>query len=194
MSTEIGRVVGPTILLGSGTYYDFESPETSQITIEDIAWGLAGASRFAGQTWSRVLKRRVLYSTAQHCVLMSKEAPRGLELAALMHEAGEPVCGDMVGPLKKLLPEYKAIEKRCERANLAHFGITISDPAAIKALDLRMLATEQRDLMNWHGEEWAWTEGAAPFDHLTIVPWPPEIAAQRFIDRYEELTVDRTVH
>ena len=34
------------ILLGSGTYFDYQHPETSRLTIEDIAYGLAmpGAS------------------------------------------------------------------------------------------------------------------------------------------------------
>lgn len=182
----IRRIKGPTILLGSGTYFDFEDPETSEITIEDVAYGLGYTCRFAGQCWSRILGRRVFYSVAEHCVRMSRAAPPELQFQALMHELGEPVCGDMTGPLKSICPDYKAVEKRCEAAIAAKFGVVMNDPDAIKHLDLRMLATERRDLMRWSGEDWAWTKGAEPFD-FEIIPWSPEAAARAFLTRYKEL-------
>jgi hypothetical protein len=103
-----------------------------------------------------------------------------------MHELGEPVCGDMTGPLKSICPDYKTVEKRCEAAIARKFGVVINDPDAIKLLDLRMLATERRDLMRWSGEEWTWVNGAQPFD-FEIVPWDPEPAARAFLSRYHEL-------
>ena len=184
MSTN--RIKGPTILLGSGTYYDFESPETSEITIEDYAYGLACAARFAGQCWSRVLGRRVMYSVAEHVVRGSYAVEPHLALQFLMHESGEPVCGDVTGPLKSICADYKAVEKRCERANLKRFGVEITHPDEIKAADLRMLATEQRDLMNWRGEEWDWLKGAKPYD-FEIVPWGVDEANERFLSRWEEI-------
>ena len=190
-AASIRRIKGPTILLGSGTYYDFEDPENSEITIEDIAFGLAYTARFAGQTFSPHLNRRVMYVVAEHCVRGSYAAEANgrpdLALQFLMHETGEPVCGDMTGPLKSLCPEYKSIEKRCEAANAARFGIVFTDPAALKLIDLRMLATERRDLMRWGGEEWEWVKGAEPYD-FKIIPWGPDEAANRFLERYWELT------
>ncbi len=184
----IRRIKGPTILLGSGTYFDFESPETSELTIEDVAYGLAFACRFAGQCVSRLTGKRVYYSVAEHCVRMSYAAEPRLAIQALMHELGESTCGDMTGPLKSICPDYKSVEKRCEAAALQSFGIEKTDPDEIKLLDLRMLATERRDLMRWNGEEWDWTKGAQPFE-FDIIPWsPPELAAERFLDRYWELT------
>jgi len=185
-AASIRRIKGPTILLGSGSYFDFEAPETSDITVEDVAYGLAYACRFAGQCWSRILGRRVFYSVAEHCVRMSRAAPPALQFQALMHELGEPVCGDMTGPLKSICPDYKTVEKRCEAAIAAKFGVVIDDPDAIKMLDLRMLATERRDLMRWSGEEWTWVKGAKPFE-FEIVPWDPEPAARAFLHRYHEL-------
>jgi hypothetical protein len=130
--------------------------------------------------------KRVFYGVAEHCVRMSFVVPPGHEYAALMHEAGEPVCGDVTGPLKSLCPDYKAVEKRCEAATLARFQVRIPDPDLIKHFDLRMLATERRDLSNWAGEEWEWTRGAQPFD-FTIEPWDMYVAAERFIARFREL-------
>lgn len=185
-SASIRRIVGPTILLGSGTYFDFEDPENSAITIEDIAYGLAFAGRFAGQCVSRVTGKRVFYSVAEHCVRMSRAVPPDLAYDALMHELGEATCGDMTGPLKSIVPQYKAVEKRCEAAAMRQFQVAMADPDQIKLYDLRMLATERRDLMRWSGEEWAWTKGAEPFD-FEIVPWSPEAAAVEFLDRFTEL-------
>lgn len=176
----IRRIKGPTILLGSGTYFDFEAPETSAVTIEDVAYGLAFSCRFAGQTMSRILGRRIFYSVAEHCVRMAHQAPPALRLQALLHELGEAVCGDMTGPLKSLCPDYRSVEKRCEAAIAARFGVEFTDRDAIKELDLRMLATERRDLMFWNGEEWDWTAGAQPFD-FEIIPWAPDEAASRFL-------------
>ena len=58
------RVTGPTIILGSGTYFDFEDPASTPLTIEDVAYGLGYACRFAGQTYSKRLQRRVFYAVA----------------------------------------------------------------------------------------------------------------------------------
>ncbi|HET7255603.1 MAG TPA: hypothetical protein VFJ46_17740 [Xanthobacteraceae bacterium] len=186
-AASVRHIVGPTIMLGSGTYFDFAEPENSALTVEDFAYGLAAACRFAGQSVSRVTGKRVFYTVAEHCVRMSYAVPAGFEYDALMHEAGEPTCGDMVGPLKSLCHDYKAIEKRCERANFERFKVRMSDPDLIKLYDLRMLATEKRDLVaSADRDQWAWAQGAQPLD-FQIVPWGQHEAAERFIERYVEL-------
>lgn len=174
----IRRAIGPTILLGSGSYFDFEDPENSEITLEDVAYGLAFAARCAGHCVSRANGRRVFYSVAEHCVRMSYSVSIHIAMQALWHEAGEAVCGDMTAPLKSLIPTYKAIEKRCEAAIQKRFGIEITDPVAIKEADLRMLATERRDLMPWNGERWTAEEKQAPFS-FQIEPWTSEEAADQ---------------
>jgi uncharacterized protein len=192
----VRRIVGPTILMGDGAYFDFERPDAAEITIEDIAYGLAYTARFRGQTRSFARAgRRCFYSVAQHCVLMAEALEqdghgRVAALAGLMHEIGEAPCGDMPGPLKLLCPEFRAIEKRCEAALLKQFDVTVDDPALIKRYDLRMLATEKRDLMPHSGSDaWSFTEGYTPFP-WTIVPiLVPEDAAEQFIRAYWRLAV-----
>ncbi|MBB3947097.1 hypothetical protein GGQ73_003061 [Rhizobium skierniewicense] len=183
----IRTAIGPTILLGSGTYFDFEDPDNSSITIEDIAYGLAFEGRCAGQCVSRARHIRVFYSVAEHCVRMSLAVAPELAMQALMHEVGEAVCGDMTAPLKKLLPEYKVIEKRCEAAILRRFGVEMTHPLEIKQADVRMLATERRDLLPWRGERWNHEDEAVPYD-FEIVPWDPARAALEFMQRFDELT------
>lgn len=186
-SAPIRRIIGPTILLGSGTYFDFENPEAAELTIEDVAYSLAFQSRFTGQCVSRRTGKRVYYPIAQHCVIMAGYAEPGHKMAALMHEVGEATCGDMSSPLKSKCPDYKTIEKRCEAAGLSHFGINILSPWYIKHLDLRMLATEQRDLMPTKGETWKMVDGHQPFA-AEIFPWEePHVAAETFLATYYAL-------
>lgn len=142
----IKRIVGPTILLHSGVYFDFESPETSTITIGDIAHALSNICRFTGHV-------RRFYSVAEHSVLASYLVPPEDAFAALMHDAAEAVLGDVSKPLKSLLPDYKRIERRVERAIFAKFGLPDKLPASVKAADKQMLGIEQRECMK-NRDDW----------------------------------------
>lgn len=177
---------GAAILMGSGLYFDYAAPERTPVTIEDIAWGLACTGRFAGQCWSPALGRRVFYSVAEHCVRMSGVVPHAFAFDALMHELGEAPCGDATSPLKRICPDFKSVEKHCARALEAQFGVTMTNPALIKHYDLRMLATERRDLMRWSGEPWEILKGVEPLD-IRILPMGPDAAAEAFLARFTEL-------
>ncbi|UXS00805.1 hypothetical protein [Agrobacterium tumefaciens] len=186
-SSNIHQINGPTILLGSGTYFNFHNPEAAELTIEDVAYSLSFQSRFTGHCVSRRTGERVYYPISQHCVVMAGHAEPGHKMAALMHEVGEVTCGDMNAPLKSECPDYKRIEKRCEAAGLARFGVEVRDPTYIKFLDMRMLATEQRDLMPTKGETWGMIKGVEPFD-AEIFPWEnPHKAAEIFLETYHHL-------
>lgn len=184
----VKHAVGPTIILGSGTYFDFCDPDSSEITIEDIAYGLGYEGRFSGQCYSNILKKRKFFATAQHCVLGSYAVEEELRLQALWHEAGEAVCGDMSAPLKSLCPDYKVVEKRCESSILRRFKVVMTHPVEIKVMDVRLLMTERRDLTNWGGESWS-ADGKelAPYD-FRVIPWTPDQAAKAFLERHKELT------
>ena len=53
--------------------------------------------------------------------------------------------------------------------------------------DVILLATEQRDLLPPHDDEWALLRGVEPCQD-PIHPWPPESARLAFLQRYHELT------
>lgn len=171
----------PTILTVEGEYFDFTAPEKWRGSIRTVAHALAHICRFGGHT-------QRFYSVAQHCVLMSYLVPPEHALHALLHEAGEPFAGDMPAPLKMLLPEYKALEKRIEAAVLTRFNLDPKLPECIKHADLVLLATEQRDLMTrGAGEIWTSLEGVQPMARR-IRPWPIFWARWRFLWRYRQLT------
>lgn len=170
----------PSILTRAGHYFNFLQPERSEILIEDIAHALAHTCRFGGHT-------REFYSVAQHCVLASHVVPEADAFAALMHDAAEAYVGDIPTPLKQLLPEFKAIEKRVEQAVLNRFCLALPLPESVKHADLVMLATERRDLMPPDdAEEWDLIRNVEPMERA-IRPWTPEQAYNAFVTRFNQV-------
>jgi 5'-deoxynucleotidase YfbR-like HD superfamily hydrolase len=177
-SPTVRRIVGPTIALQSGEYFDFLDPAASRFTIEDIAHALAHICRFTGHV-------HTYYSVAQHSVHVSRIVPAWCALAGLLHDAAEAFVGDVSKPLKDLLPDYRIIETRVEQAVLDRFGLSLPLPLEIKEADITMLATEQRQLMT-NGDTWHHTHGRQPLD-MKLPYMPPKIAKQAFLDRFAEL-------
>lgn len=174
------------IMMYSGEYFNFDSPETSKFTIEDIAHALSHVNRFTGHT-------RVAYSVAEHCVRGSVEISDDNALEFLLHDASEAFLGDCATPLKNLLPEYKALERRVEQAIANKFGTPFPMSKEVKVVDLRMLATEVHWLMPERARQWECLQGVEKFDQ-TIEPWSPKVAKQMFLNRYYDLLSKRKVH
>jgi 5'-deoxynucleotidase YfbR-like HD superfamily hydrolase len=174
------------ITTNSGKRFDFTQPFDNTFDIHDIAHALAHINRFTGHTDQP-------YSVAQHSVYVSNIVPPRYALAGLMHDAAEAYLGDVSAPLKALLPEYKRIEHEVEMALWVAFKIPVSDAIhpCIKAADLRMLATEKRDLVTYDGD-WLALEGITPIEDR-IMPWPPMYAEEMFLSRFLELTQARAV-
>lgn len=177
MNDTVKRINGPTILLRSGAYFDFEDPHGSDFTIEDIAHGLSNLCRFTGHTVA-------FYSVAEHSVWCSRMAQGRCALAALLHDAPEAFIGDLNKPLKTLLPDYARIEARVEAAVFARFGLPRELPGEVKVIDRQMLRAEQEQAMG-NRDDWYWADGrAAP---VTLEFWNPARARAEFLKRYREL-------
>ena len=159
-------------------FYPLE-PRIDHVAIEDIAHGLAYQCRFNGQTCE-------FYSVAQHSLVVAALVPPRLALAALLHDAAEAYLGDMVKPLKVLLPAFAEIEEKVTDIIAATYAIDFSDYAPIKRADLVALATEKRDLMPHSVERWAYLDDIRALPDR-IEPWGPGEAKRRFLAEFARL-------
>lgn len=130
----------PWIATASGAPFSLAEPDVKSVHVEDISHALSMICRFGGHVPRH-------YSVAEHSILVSM-APEvvdcGLELEGLLHDAHEAYVGDVVQPMKMILPDYRGLERRIARCVRVRFGISEMVPDEVKVADMRMLLTEAR--------------------------------------------------
>lgn len=157
MATDSFGCVGNSIRLRSGAYFDFLNPRWQEIQLADIAGALSKICRFGGQI-------DVFYSVAEHSIMCANQAfddgnhPDCIR-AVFLHDAAEAFVGDVVRPLKLMLPEFAMLERRVEQAIERRFGVDFSKyKLSIREIDNAMLLAERRamfspDDVEWFGEK-----------------------------------------
>ncbi|HCR3554408.1 TPA: HD family hydrolase [Morganella morganii] len=171
------------IATSTGKHIDFTNITPDQICIEDIARGTSNICRFAGQLEN-------FYSVAQHSVYVSQIVPPEYALEALLHDATEAYMGDIASPLKAMLPDYKAVEKRIEAVIREKFGLPPVMTVDVHYADLVMLATEMRDFEVDIGNYRPKLDSVPPHDDIIIQPLTPPQAYHQFMARFEMLTAE----
>lgn len=175
--------ISSSILTYTGRSIDMAEPDQTEFHISDIAHALSQTCRFGGHT-------RQFYSVAQHSVLVSQLVPVEYRLQALLHDAAETYCGDMVQPLKGLpfMRPYRNYESLMLSRLFEAYGVTPTQDSteAVKRADLQMLATERRDLMAPDISAWPVLDGICP-RHARISPMMPVPAESLFMTRFKEL-------
>lgn len=136
----------PWIVTHSGRQFDFHNPTPDMVCIEDIAHALSMSCRFGGHT-------QYHYSVAQHSVNVARLVPDEHKLVALLHDATEAYIGDMVSPLKVIMPEFKKKEQQIWEVITEKFGVAVEMDPVIKWADLQMLRIE-REFLIPQSEEW----------------------------------------
>lgn len=173
------------IHLVSGGSYNFTNPELSVYTIEDIARNLSHINRFTGST-------EVAYNVSQHSVyvslLLEAWGHQHLAMEGLLHDAVEAFTGDVSRPLKDLLPDYRKIELKNEKAIFAKYNLPFPMDFLTKQADNAVFVAERRDLQPKCPQGMMDKEGnviqAAPFK---IVPWSAKKSEKEFLKRFYEL-------
>lgn len=167
------------ILTNSGQSFDLFEPRAAMVHPQDIAHSLAMQCRFNGHCG-------LFYSVAQHSIIVADLVPAEYQLQALLHDATEAYIGDIVRPLKQALPDLRQIEHHIWHAICARFDIDPVLPACIHDADMIALATERRDLMPEHQDEWECLAGTQPMQQF-IKAWPAEEARLHYWRRLMEL-------
>ena len=175
MSTEKRR--GDWLQTFTGRQFWPLDPRPEEVDILDIAHALSQQCRFAGHT-------RVFYSVAEHCVRVSLACDPKDALAGLLHDAAEAYVVDVPRPLKRHLPDYRAIEAVVHHAIATRFWTPDVLPVSVQHADNVLLATEARDLMSRPTN--AWAPMPLPLDEW-ISPWSSALAKERFLARFADL-------
>lgn len=170
------------IRLYSGAMFDYNAPQDSDVTIDDVAHALSHVCRFAGHI-------RHFYSVAQHAVNVSRLVPPEHAYAALMHDTAEAFTNDLPTPLKTAFPVFKELEVKIETAMANKFGFQYPLHESVKYADLQMLLLE-KEMLKQDFSDWAVLEGVEhPDTHrLWMIETSPAEAKRRFLHRYKELT------
>lgn len=167
----------------SGAQFNYNRPEESDVTLDDLASALSNICRFSGHL-------PAFYSVAQHLVNCSRLVPDESAYDALMHDTAEAFTNDLPTPLKWAFPIFKELEVSIESAMAKKFGFTYPYSDAVKKADTEMLILEKLYVKNDH-RVWPHYEGIE-VDHLKelvdLNPWQPRRAKREFLERYEELT------
>ena len=109
-------------------------------------------------------------------------------MEGLLHDSSEAFLGDVSSPLKQMLPEYKKIEHRAEKAIFAKYNLPFPMDSLTKQADNAVFVAERRDLQPKCPQGMTDKEGnviqAAPFK---IVPWSAKKREKEFLKRFYEL-------
>lgn len=194
------------VRMPSGKRLDLLNPTPFDWDDSDLALGLARTYRWGGHSaWPLPL------SVAQHSIavmlLRRAASPTPLapvvELRELLHDAEEGLLGfDAVAPIKPFLSEgFRALTRRLEQAVFLRYRLPAWTPAEHllhKRADRLAAASEAVHVAGWSAQEVRTTlkirsavlahdplvdvYGCAPWE-----PWPPGVAAARFLAALEHL-------
>lgn len=163
------------IRTNSGRYLNVFDPNPDDILIEDIAHALSFQPRFGGHLPQ-------FYSVAQHSVLCAELCDESAAFDALMHDASEAYLCDIPRPIKKRMPEYKAIEDKLQAVIAAKFGFKYPHSDEVHRVDNIMLQVEWDTYM---------LGNRAPAHHFRLKEWASDVAKAKFLQRFTYLTMKR---
>lgn len=170
----------------SGRFFDLLAPEEYEYDIDEIAVALSNLCRYTGHV-------NRFYSVAEHSVLVSRLVPDNLSLCGLLHDASEAFVGDVSSPLKKLLPEYKAIEDRIQTAIASHFNLEYPFPEAIHEADKKMYWQERQEVADNGVKDTLWHQDRRAARKVEARGMAPNMAYRMFMRRYNDILKNKTI-
>ena len=131
----------------SGEVFSPEYPTEDTINLEDIAHALSMICRFNGHCAQ-------FYSVAEHSVYVSRFVSLELAMWGLMHDAAEAYISDLARPVKPMVQGFDCLELEIMKSIKGVFNLEGDVPQKVKDADLRMLATERKQLMGKADRDW----------------------------------------
>jgi len=179
--------IGNWILTHKGHAFSFNDLDSNVYDLDDIAHALSLMCRFGGMTDFH-------YSVAQHSCYMAEEIWRETHdpvqaLDGLMHDAEEYVMGDMKTPLKNMMPEFRAMSAKVDRAirrEFHQFGVPFEMQPLTKEYDTRILLDEKYAMLPSDTPllEWAIEKTHKPLG-IVIQKWSHGLAETRFRELFK---------
>lgn len=156
----------------SGRVIDFGNFGPHDVDISEVANALSHLCRFGGHC-------KTFYSVAQHAVLVAQEleangCDRMTIYTGLHHDDSEAYLGDVVKPLKMLLPNYEEIEDRFAFALSQAFGFIYPFPNLVHIAD-RLMFERENETVRF---------GKAP---RIVEAWGPDRARFEYLSMHEQL-------
>jgi hypothetical protein len=158
--------------------------------IEEIAWASGMQCRFTGHV-------RKFYSVAEHGILVSnltRHLGLGNPFEALMHDGQEGYLNDLSSPVKRTLPDYKALEHQIEARLREWCGFSGPLDPQIKIADRLALYIEAHYLMPEgaideliHGDEYRKHQAKEIAHAWRLHCYTPERAREQFLWQYNRL-------
>jgi hypothetical protein len=195
------------VRLYSGKRLDLLSPTPFDWDDSDLALGLARTYRWGGHSaWALPLSvaQHSLFVLALHRASTSGRSAPCAELRELLHDADEGLLGfDCISVVKPFLgAAFRQLSERLQGAINLRYGLepfTESERKRHKRADRVAAASEAVHIVGWTAKEVRSTlripyeplqddplaaiYGGAPWE-----PWPPALAAERFLAELESLT------
>lgn len=177
----------PVIGTASGGRFHVLDPRVSEVRIEDIAHHLSLICRYTGAT-------SALWSVAAHCLEVSRRVQEHFggsvyeQLCGLLHDASEAYLVDVPSPFK---PDvvidgelYRGVERRVQVTIFHAVGLPYREPPIVKQVDAEMIYDE---VANFFSPGFMWERYAINRPKHNLMPLPPFIAKDNYLQRFTEL-------
>lgn len=152
-----------------------------QVHVEKIASTLAKINRYCGRT-------PYPYSVAQHAVFVSHLLPENLAFEGLHHDDTEAYLGDIISPVKRLLPLFGKVENRLRKRAIAPaFGLTPAEAPEVKAMDYAAFKMEEVFVLGRRDLPFPAKVIEWPRVKEMVAPWHWTKARDMFLERHFEL-------
>jgi hypothetical protein len=179
--------------MNSGQEIYIDRFSADMVNINDIAHHLSKIQRYGGAQ-----ELTMHYSVAQHSILMAEWCYKfyeDVELVklALLHDASEAYLGDVNSILKRMLPDYMAIEERVQDVILKKYlgeDYSLEWYSVIHALDKTILVNEAKALFPLHIQKKYIDVKCRGIEGIPVNPYrDPEAVKREFLEWCNKLGI-----